>query len=665
MSSGPLSALRPDRMVDPESREDADPMTKVVILLAEDNPDIRQYLQDSVLEPAGYQVRSVGDGLSALTLALELEPDVVITDHQMPGMSGLELIRRLRIDLEDVPTILVTAEGSESVMLEALRAGAIDYITKPFEAETMLAAVGRASAEARRRQARRSSRAQTDAESNDLARRLEELEVLARIGRTVTAVLDLDEVLTTVVDSAVRLTGAEEGSLLLLDEESGQLYMRASKNFDEEFASTFRLQVRDSLAGQVLESGEPVVIDQSSPQKIKTAYLVVSLIYVPLRVRGHTIGVLGVDNRKVGHTFSPNDVTVLGAMADYAAIAIENARLYRRTEAERAKLETILTQTENGVIVVDPENRLLLINRAAREAFEVNGRVQIGQSVVETIDHPRLMSLLRSPGNSPGREEIDGPDGRVFNAQRTPIKGVGQAVVLQEITHLKELDRIKSEFVTTVSHDLRSPLTAILGYVELIERAGEVSDQQREFIDRVRISVQQITALVTDLLDLGRIESGLDARMESTPLAVLARYAVEGLRASAETKGLDLQVELDDDLPLVAGDPIRLRQMIGNLVENAIKYTPSGGEVRLDAQSEGDQVIMRVRDTGPGIPATDQPYLFDKFYRGSNVGDQSPGTGLGLSIVKSIVDNHSGRIWVESQPGEGTVFTVVLPAVAS
>lgn len=640
-------------------------MTDELILVAEDNPDIRQYLEDSVLQPAGYRVHSVGDGLSALTLARELRPDLVITDHQMPGMNGVELIRRLRADWESVPAILLTAEGSEGVMLEALRAGAIDYITKPFEAETLLAAVGRALAEGRSWQKKTTQREEIDRDAEDLEQRLGELETLARIGRTVTAMLDLDEVLTAVVDSAVKLTGAEEGSLLLLDDESGQLYMRASKNFDEDFASTFRLQVQDSLAGQVIESGKPIVIDQSSPQKIKTAYLVVSLIYVPLRVRGKTIGVLGVDNRKVGHTFSASDRTVLGAMADYAAIAIENARLYNRTEAERRKLETILTQTENGVIVVDPENRLLLINRAARDAFEVNGHGLVGRSVVETIDHPRLMNLLRSPGKSPGREEIDGPDGRVFNAQRTPIEGVGQAVILQEISHLKELDRIKSEFVTTVSHDLRSPLTAILGYVELIERAGETNEQQKEFIARVRLSVQQITTLVTDLLDLGRIEAGLDEKKESTPLAVLARYAMEGLRASAETKGLDLRLELANDLPLVAGDPIRLRQMIGNLVENAIKYTPPGGKVLLEAEAEGDQVIMRVVDTGPGIPATDQPYLFDKFYRGSNVDDQSTGTGLGLSIVKSIVDNHSGRIWVESSPGEGTVFTVVLPTVPS
>ncbi len=639
-------------------------MTEARILIAEDSSDIRQFLEDVVLRPAGYEVESVGDGMSALTMALESRPDLLLTDQQMPSLSGVELIRRVHKETL-IPAVLMTGEGSESLILEAMRAGAVDYVTKPFEAEQMLAAVGRALAEGRRWKKLAVAQREAEESSQSLKKRLEELETLANIGQAVTAMLDVDEVLTSVVDAAVRLTGAKEGSLLLLEAETGQLYMRASKNFDEEFARTFRLRVEDSLAGKVIATGQPVILDEDSPQKIKTSYLVHSLIYVPLRTGEQTIGVLGVDNRKVGHNFDEEDRTVLSALADYAAIAIENARLYHRSETERRKLETVLTQTESGVILVDQENRLLLINRAAEDAFGVNGESLLGRSVVETIEDQVLLSLLRSPGSTPRREEIEVSDGRVFNAQRTPIDSIGQAVVLHDITHLKELDRIKSEFVTTVSHDLRSPLTAILGYVELIERAGGVNEQQQEFIHRVRVSVKQITDLVTDLLDLGRIEAGVDTTQESSPISVLARYAVESLRGSAEAKGVELEVLLPEDLPLVTGDPVRLRQMIGNLLENAIKYTSEGGEVCIVAEAEDEQVIMRVHDTGPGIPPADQPYLFDKFYRGSNVAENSSGTGLGLSIVKSIVDHHDGRIWVDSAVDEGTTFTVVLPASPS
>lgn len=635
-------------------------MDPPLILIADDNRDIREFLEQAVLIPAGYRVRAVGDGLSAVALTRELLPDLVITDLQMPGMQGLDVIRRIRQDRNGPPVILMTSEGSEQVAIEALRAGAVDYLAKPFEAEQLLAAVGRALAEGRRWRAVRQEQADAEVSAATLERRLQELEALSLIGRTVTAVLDLDEVLTTVVDAAVRLTGAEEGSLLLLDPASGELYMRASKNFDEEFARTFRLHVKDSLAGQVLATGEPVILDQASPQKIKTAYLVHSLLYVPLQVRGRTIGVLGVDNRKAGRSLTAQDRTVMLAMADYAAIAIENAQLYQASEAERRKIETVLTQTESGVLVLDPENRIVLLNRAARQIYGIERNVD-GRSIAEVVDDPRLLAFTRAGSEITRREEIEAPDGRVFIAQRSLIPPLGQAIVMHDVTHLKELDRIKSEFVTTVSHDLRSPLTAILGYVELIERAGDVNDQQREFIRRVRLSVEQMTHLVTDLLDLGRIEAGLDATREATPVSVLARYALDGLRNSAEVKRLVVIADLPDELPLVRGDPYRLRQMIGNLLENAIKYTPEGGKVTIRGSAEGEQVILRVVDTGPGIAAVEQPYIFDKFFRGSNVPEDSGGTGLGLSIVKSIVDSHQGRIWVDSEIGKGTTFTVVLP----
>jgi two-component system NtrC family sensor kinase len=635
-------------------------MDKPLILVADDSPDIRQYLEEAVLGPAGYEVRTVGDGMSALTLVRELQPDVVITDNQMPNLTGLELIRRVCSELPHPPVIMMSSAGNEALAVDAMRAGAFDLLRKPFEAELMLAAVGRALALRRRWQEIIDEQSDASSAAETLTRRLEELETLTLIGRTVTAMLDHNEVLIAVVDESVRLTGAEEGSLLLLDEATGELYMRASKNFDEVFARTFRLPVEDSLAGQVIESGEPVLLDEQTPQKIKTSYLVHSLIYVPLKARGRTIGVLGVDNRKAGHTLTREDVAIMTAMADYAAIAIENARLFNSSEAERRKLETILTRVENGVIVVDPENRLLIMNQTAREAFGVNGNWN-RRPISEVIEDPRILAMLRASGRVSNREEVELQDGRVFNAQRTPIEGVGQAIVMLDITHLKELDRIKSEFVTTVSHDLRSPLTAILGYVELIERSGGLNEQQQEFIRRVQLSVGQITDLVSNLLDLGRIEAGLDEAKENTPIAILARYALESMRSTAESKGLVLESYLPEELPMVLGAPIRLRQMIGNLLDNAVKYTPPDGYVHIEAEAEGDQVILRVRDSGPGIPTADQPYLFDKFFRASNVPEDLPGTGLGLSIVKSIVDNHNGRIWVESNLGEGTTFTVVLP----
>jgi PAS domain S-box-containing protein len=494
--------------------------------------------------------------------------------------------------------------------------------------------------------------------------RVKELETLTELGRRVTRHLNVDEALTSIVEAAVELTGADEGSLMLLDEASGELHMRAAKNFDEQFVRTFRARVQDSVAGEALRSGEPVLIDEHSPQKIATSFLVHSLIFVPLKGPSGDFGLLGVDNRQAGHPLTAHHVTLIQALAEFAAVALENARLYEQAKEERLRLQTILQEIEDGVVITDPDDRLLLVNRSAREAFALDEDAALLHPILEAIPHPELLALYaqRSSSNSQLRRgEITLPDGRVFLAHLSPIEGVGHVIVLRDITHLKELDHVKSEFVATVSHDLRSPLTTILGYIDLIERGGPLTSQQREFLRRVQQSTQSITTLVTDLVHLGRIEAGFDTQQDLVDLSALAGYAVESVRSRCESRGIELVADLPADLPPVAGNPIRLRQMINNLVDNAIKYTHENGRIEVLTREEQGQLILQVSDTGVGIPLTEQPYIFNKFFRASNVEDGS-GSGLGLSIVKSIVEVHNGRIWVDSTPGKGSTFTVVLPA---
>jgi two-component system NtrC family sensor kinase len=348
-------------------------------------------------------------------------------------------------------------------------------------------------------------------------------------------------------------------------------------------------------------------------------------------------------------------------MADYASIAIENASLYSETEVERSKLETILTQIEDGVIVLDEGYNVLLANRAARKIFHLGERDVTGLNFEKVFKDEDFIKAVRGEVENPYRVEVEIEKGRVHNVQVTTVPAVGILATLHDITYLKELDRIKTDFVNMVSHDLRSPLTAILGYVELIQRAGEVSPQQMEFIERIRLSVNNITTLITDLLDLGRIEVGLDEEIESVPLSLIISDAVDGLGERIKKKDQNLKLEIEGKLPSVAGNPVQLRQMLENLLNNAVKYTPEGGSIRLAGFEEDGQVILQVADTGPGIPTKEQRRIFDRFYRASNVTKDIQGTGLGLSIVKSIVDNHRGRIWVDSILGKGAVFTIVLP----
>jgi PAS domain S-box-containing protein len=338
------------------------------------------------------------------------------------------------------------------------------------------------------------------------------------------------------------------------------------------------------------------------------------------------------------------------------------ATLQHRIE-ELQKLDTIVEHIEDGVIIVDEKSNILLINPAARRAFGIWKDEEVkGKPVNDVLPHPDLRILLNESISNPmPHNEITFEDGRVLSAQCTPILRIGLAITMQDITYLKQIDRLKNEFVHTVSHDLRSPLTAILGYVDLLDRVGPVNDQQREFIMRVQNSVQSITALVNDLLELGRIEAGFDTQKEVIPLEGIIRYTLDTLGGQVSDKKINLHLNLPADIPPMRGNSIRLRQLVDNLIGNAIKYTPEGGEITIDLEARNDQVILRISDTGPGIPPSDQPHIFEKFYRASNVPKGVGGSGLGLAIVKSIVDNHQGRIWVDSLLGRGSTFTVVFP----
>ncbi len=333
------------------------------------------------------------------------------------------------------------------------------------------------------------------------------------------------------------------------------------------------------------------------------------------------------------------------------------------SEAERAKLEAIFANTRDGVIILDENKQVVLINNTACQVFKVDESKAIGRLLLDVIAHPEVIALLsRADDQILKNHEIDFDGGKVFNTQLSPIPNVGFVLSLQDITYIREADRVKSEFINTVSHDLRSPLTAVLGYTELIGRVGELNEQQKDFMRRLEDAVKHITSLVNDLLDLSRMEAGFDTRRESVQLENILQQALTALDGQVKKKKIVVDAKIADIIPSVTANPIRIRQMMDNILENAIKYTPTHGTVEINLRSEDRQVIFNIIDTGPGIPVNEQSRIFEKFYRATNASDDIVGTGLGLAIVKSIVDSHNGRVWVESTIGVGSTFFVVLPA---
>ena len=333
------------------------------------------------------------------------------------------------------------------------------------------------------------------------------------------------------------------------------------------------------------------------------------------------------------------------------------------SETELQRYEYIFANIDDGVLILDDAGCIQLMNRAMQVAFDLPAKGYRGRPVSEVIDHPDVNVLLKQAQMVPLKfHEINFDDGRVYSAQYTPLKGIGWLVTMQDISNLKQMDRVKNEFVHTVSHDLRSPLTSVMGYTELISRAGSLNEQQIEFIDRIRSSIKNITTLVDELLDLSRLEAGIDTRRETVRLEDTVKLALDILEGQFRLNNQTLQLDVGKELPTIRANPIRLRQLLDNLLTNAAKYSPSGSTIHVSLQAEDSWIILSVADEGSGIPQSEQGRIYEKFYRASNVPDQTSGTGLGLAIVKSIVDSHQGRIWVESVVGKGSTFFVVLPA---
>jgi len=617
------------------------------------------YLLERVLKSIGYEVVMCADRSAVLKEMESFSPSLVIVGEQPNQVGGIESSTEILEKYPGIPLILFVLKDDPELLKRALQIGVSDYLCLPLKSDDILRSIQNSLQKAKTRRdwvLKEAKRA-----TANLRRKVDAMETLSRLARAITSSLDLDSVLLSVVDAAVEMTGTEEGSLLLLEEETGELYMRAARNFQQDFVRSFRLPIKDSLAGTVLRTGKPVVLDEKTPQKIKTTYLVHSLAYVPLQSRGHVFGVLGVDNRTAYTPIQESDVKMLTAMAEYAVIAIENANLYNHVSQEHNKLESILAQIEDGVIVIDHDQRVVLVNQVAQSIFGLTGKAPVGLAFNDVFTQAELIELVSSGiGTGYSRGEINAEDGRVFSAYMTDIPSLGLAVAMHDITHLKKLDQIKSDFVNTVSHDLRSPLTAILGFSELIERAGAINTTQRDYIRRVQTSVQSITSLVDDLLNLGRIEAGFDTRKENVAFDQIIRYAVDNFRKRVADRGQNLVLDIPPLISPVFANPIQMRQLVENLLDNALKYTPAGGLITIRAGVAQNQVVVQFMDTGVGIPTSDLPYIFDKFYRSSSSGDV-PGTGLGLSIVRSIVENHNGRIWVDSTVGIGSTFTVVLP----
>jgi PAS domain S-box-containing protein len=365
--------------------------------------------------------------------------------------------------------------------------------------------------------------------------------------------------------------------------------------------------------------------------------------------------------------FTEADLRFISTLASQASLAVANIRLFLTVELGRRQLEAILNSTPDPVLVTNAANRLILANPAAESVFGLD--IQHGErpDFETVIQVDGLRELIQESSTERRSAEIATPDGKTYLAMASPMtaegKTVGRVCVLRDVTQLKEIDTLKSDFVATVSHDLRSPLTLMRGYATMLEMAGQLNEQQKGYTRMIVQGVDNMAKLVNNLLDLGRIDFGVGLQVETIPVLDILERVTSSLQMQAKEKQISLGVEIPRDLPhTIEADKALLQQALYNLVENAIKYTPDGGEVTILLQTEPSALIFAVRDTGIGIPPGDLSRLFEKFFRGTNREALAKrGSGLGLAIVKSIAERHGGKVWVESTLGKGSTFYLLVP----
>jgi len=446
--------------------------------------------------------------------------------------------------------------------------------------------------------------------SHQLTHQVLQLSSLNEISEFAARLTDLNDMLDRVLVRAMRVVSAEIGSIMRLVEGGKELELVAAYGMAVDARIGSRVAVADSLARVAVQEGRAVVVadlatDPRFARFNDPKYGSPSFLTVPLFARGELIGVINLSKKRGGGVFTDADIHFLNAAFGQIGFALENARLYERMEQGYRELKGLNQQLKG--YAADLEGQ---IRARTREVNEAN-------------------DTLRA-----------------------------------EMTRVAEADRVKSDFIASVSHEFRTPLNAVLGFSSLIlsGQEGEIPEQVKTDVEMVHQAGERLLRIVSKILDTSRIETG-SYEVDRRPLALaeILHEVAERACDLPRKEGVTCNHDIPADLHLVSADRDKLAGALLHLLENALKFTPAG-EVRLTAEQRGNQAVVAVRDTGIGIAAQDLPYVFDKFWQHPAHRGMG-GTGLGLALVKRVIELHDGTLQVESRPGGPTTFTVTLPTL--
>jgi signal transduction histidine kinase/DNA-binding response OmpR family regulator len=623
---------------------------KFKILVADDRSD-NVALLARYLEYEGYDQITAMDGVEALNKIRDELPDLVLLDVNMPNKDGFEVLEDVRADpaVAHIPVIVLTAARLDPVDVQSgLNLGADDYVTKPFDRHELMARI------------RTKLRVK---EAEDITRRRNlELNLLPEIGKELSARLDIKDLANVLLKRTVETLGAAQGSLLIFNgsQVTENYHVSALSNGvgkDLKLSEKLLNQIQDARQGVIIDDAQHNPLwEQGESPSLRSAVL------APLSGRRQLLGLLVLTHEQEKY-FGTEHLLLLQAIASQAAIAIENARLYSEMAQEEKRLAAVLHHAAEAILLFDQKGNLTLLNPTAEKLF-TDFKAKLHQPLPAERGYDALNQLLQDARESQvvKTAEIPWPDKRTFSVLVTPIEDGGQVVILHDVSHFKDLEQVKNEFIATASHDLKNPITAITGFSTLLGQAGPLNEQQLDFVKRIQNSAQTMSDLVQNMLSLAQLDLKASQHFEKVEMKALLEEMADEFKPQAQEKSQSLNTTLPAAPVHVEGDPLQLRQTLRNLISNAIKYTPQGGSISLRVSQEAGQLVLEVEDNGYGVPATDLPFIFNRFYRVRNEKtSEIEGNGLGLAIVKSIVEQHGGQVSVESKPGKGARFWITLP----
>jgi signal transduction histidine kinase len=480
-----------------------------------------------------------------------------------------------------------------------------------------------------------------------LARRVQELSALNELAYTVSTSLDLDRVYNVLVEQVNRHWPVEAVQLYLLNEEKGMLEtLRAATQKD----ATAPL-INRGIMWQVAQTGQTIFSNDVTNSHAYASKVddwngqtPQSIASVPLRVQNRVVGVLTLFNKADG-SFTEEDLDRLKAFANPVATAIQNARLFEETRRQRAAIEATANTLSQPLIILDEHSRVLVANQTAHEI----------------LDH-HMEELFAGLSTSKGETKEIVVAGLTYLATAQHLLGVGTIIVMQDITYVKHLEEDRAEFMRALSHDLKSPLTSIRGFAQLLRRVQELSERGDQYVDKIVRSSDRMLDMVNELLQVTRSDE-IEVERKPTDLPETVQKAMGDVEGSALHKSIHLDFQQGGVPYQILGDETRLYHMMLNLIDNAVKYSPERTSVHVSLEFGEEAVVFKVRDEGAGIPEKDWERVFDKYYRGSEAKAQ-PGAGVGLSVVTGIAAAHGGRARVHNHPDGGAEFIVILPKTA-